>query len=168
MVKNLTNSVNGLIKHHFRDAIFFVNENNTYVAWQWYKNGNAVSGATSAYYSEPTALTGTYYVVATDNNGNTVRSCPLTLTGSSLVDRKMLISPNPAQAGNSATVTINYSSNDLQGAALIVSDISGNVLQQVVNITPIQRIQLPSNTGLYIITLLRADGLKETVNVIVK
>lgn len=168
VIRNLTNSVNGLIKHHFRDAIFFVNENNAYVAWQWYKNGNAVSGATSAYYSEPTALTGTYYVVATDNNGNTVRSCPLTLTGSSLVDRKMLVSPNPAQAGNSATVTINYSSNDLQGAVLIVSDMSGNVLQQVVNITPIQRIQLPSNNGLYIITLLRANGLKESVNVVVK
>lgn len=43
--------------------------------YQWYKNGNAISGATAATYSKPSAAaadSGTYKVVAHDSYGNII------------------------------------------------------------------------------------------------
>ncbi|MGN6438947.1 MAG: MBG domain-containing protein [Agriterribacter sp.] len=157
-----------LVKQHFSDALYSVNDSSRFVQWQWYKNGVAVSGATRPYYSEATALNGSYYIVATDKDGNNVQSCPLELTGDEVEMRRLKVYPNPANPGSMVTVSNNYSEAQMQGARLTVTNTSGVVLQQVSNVQPATKIKMPPTGGIYIITLILSNGAQQTVNVLVK
>ena len=75
--------------------------------YQWYLNGNAVSGATSSTYTTSFTASGTdsVYVVITDGAGNTAQSNTITETVN--VDPSVTItsSQNPTDVGNSVTFT---------------------------------------------------------------
>ncbi|MDJ1468945.1 MBG domain-containing protein [Xanthocytophaga flava] len=157
----------GRVRQHWNDVIFFDNTGGNYVSWQWYKNGSAVSGATEDFYSETSALNGSYYVLATDKNGNTVQSCALVLTGSSTVASGIKVYPNPSRPGETVTITCNYTDAALQGAKLTITNLVGNVAQQITSIKQENQVTMPLASGIYIITLILNDGQKATVNVIV-
>lgn len=54
----------------------------TFTAYQWYKDGRAIEGATEQYYTEDgKLLKGEYYVQVTATDGITYKTCPLVLTG---------------------------------------------------------------------------------------
>jgi hypothetical protein len=156
-----------LITQHWNDVIFFDNSSGDYIQWQWYKNGDAVEGDTSAYYSESPSLNGQYYVVATNKDGQQVQSCTLTIAPGAAIPGGIKVFPNPANTGASVTVISNYSSVALQGALLQVVDISGRVLQQLTNVQPSMKVTMPSGTGIYIVNLLLANGQKASTNVLV-
>jgi hypothetical protein len=156
-----------LITQHWNDVIFFDNSSDDYVQWQWYKNGDAVEGDTSAYYSESPSLNGQYYVIATNKDGQQVQSCTLTITPGAAIPGGIKVFPNPANTGASVTVISNYSNVALQGALLQVVDISGRVLQQLTNVQPSMKVTMPSGTGIYIVNLLLATGQKASTNVLV-
>lgn len=84
MLKNFKYQLAGAIRQHWNDAIFFDNTAGNYVQWQWYRNGSPINGATMQYYNESAPLTGTFYVMATDKNGNIVQSCPVVAAGAGL------------------------------------------------------------------------------------
>ncbi|MBQ7530930.1 MAG: hypothetical protein IJT12_04420 [Paludibacteraceae bacterium] len=46
-----------------------------FTAWQWYRNGSPVSGATEQFYYEPSGLNGNYQVQMTADDGTVYRSC---------------------------------------------------------------------------------------------
>ncbi|MGN6417378.1 MAG: MBG domain-containing protein, partial [Pseudobacter sp.] len=167
VTKNLKYQMAGAIRQHWADAIFFDNTGGNYTAWQWYKNGNPVNGATSPYYSESTALNGNFYVVATDKNGNVVESCPVTAAGAGFT-AGIKVSPNPVRAGSAATVTCNYSTGELTGAKLILSLITGTKVQEVTQVNAANQVTMPAQGGLYVLTLILSNGQKASVNVLVK
>jgi hypothetical protein len=156
-----------LITQHWNDVIFFDNSSGDYVAWQWYKNDSLVAGATSPYYSETPALNGQYFVIATTKDGQQIQSCTLTITPSAPIPGGIKVYPNPANPGETVTVTSNYSGAALQGAILQVVDITGRVRQQITNVQPSMQVTLPSDGGIYIINLLLANGARASVNVLV-
>ncbi len=156
-----------LISQHWSDAIFFDNSSGDYVQWQWYKNGVAVLGATSPYYSEEPSLNGQYFVIATNLAGQQVQSCTLTITSGGAIPGGIKVYPNPVNAGAMVTVTSNYSTMALQGASLQVLDITGRVLQQLNNVQPSMMVSMPSENGIYIINLLLSNGQKASTNVLV-
>ncbi|MBV4357603.1 MBG domain-containing protein [Pinibacter aurantiacus] len=169
---SVTNNVNyrsaSAVRQHWSDVLMFDNSSNNYTKWEWYKNNSLVSGQTSAYYSEPSALSGTYYVIATDKNGEAIQSCPLTLNGSATVTAGIKVYPNPVTAGSSATVTCTYTDAALQGAKMAIVDMSGKIQQEITNVKATQTITAPSARGLYYITLLLKNGAKASVNLLVK
>jgi len=156
-----------LIRQRWNDAIFFDNSGGDYVGWQWYKNGDAVPGATSPYYSETSPLNGQYYVVATDKDSQRVQSCVLSIAAGAPIPGGIKVYPNPATAGAMVTVTSNYTATALQGAVLTIIDLNGRVRQQVTAVDPTLQVAMPSETGSYIINLLLASGQKASVNVLV-
>lgn len=156
-----------LIDQHWGDVLFFDNSSGDFVQWQWYKNGDSVSGATSPYYSELPTLNGQYYVIATNRGGQVIQSCTLNITGGATIPGGIKVYPNPAKAGAMATVTSNYSRNSFQGAILQLLDINGKVRQQLTNVEPSMQMAMPSQTGLYVISLLLANGQKASINVLV-
>ncbi len=156
-----------LITQHWDDAIFFDNSSGDYVAWQWYKNDSLVAGATSPYYSETASLNGQYFVTATNKDGQQVQSCSLTITGGAPMPGGIKVQPNPTHKGALITITNNYSSAALQGAVLLIVDITGRVQQQLTNVQPSMQVTMPAENGLYIINLLLANGGKSSVNVLV-
>ncbi len=157
-----------MVRQHFSNVLYFLNDSSRYIAWQWYKNGTAVRGATEPYYSETTALNGSYYVIATDKAGNKVSSCPLLLNGSNTVERKLKAYPNPVSPGGITNISCNYSLTELEGAMLQVTDARGIVIRKMVMTQPMQRMLLPLNSGIYVVTLILKNGGKETVNVLVR
>ncbi|MDH7460140.1 MBG domain-containing protein [Chitinophagaceae bacterium 26-R-25] len=169
---SVTNNVNyrsaSAVRQHWSDVLMFDNSSNNYTKWEWYKNNSLVSGQTSAYYSEQTALSGTYYVIATDKNGEAIQSCPLTLNGSTTVTAGIKVYPNPVTAGSTATVTCTYTDAALQGAKMAIVDMSGKIQQEITNVKATQTITAPSARGLYYITLLLKNGQKASVNLLVK
>jgi hypothetical protein len=156
-----------LITQHWHDAIFFDNSSGDYVAWQWYKNDSLVAGATDAYYSETPTLNGQYFVIATNKDGRQIQSCTLAITGSSAIPGGIKVYPNPANTGSQVTVTINYAVAALQNAVLQVVDLTGKVRQQITNVQPTMQVTMPTDNGLYIITLLLSGGAKASTNVLV-
>ncbi|MDJ1499580.1 MBG domain-containing protein [Xanthocytophaga agilis] len=164
---NFTYQLFGRVRQHWNDVIFFDNTGGNYVSWQWYKNGAAVAGATEDFYNESSTLNGSYYVLATDNNGNTVQSCALVLTGSSTVASGIKVYPNPSRPGETVTITCNYTNTALQGAKLIITNLVGNVAQQITSVKQENQVTMPLVSGMYIVTLILNDGQKATVNVIV-
>ena len=169
---SVTNNVNyrsaSAVRQHWSDVLMFDNSSNNYTKWAWYKNNSLVPNQTSAYYSESSALSGTYYVIATDKNNVAIQSCPLTLTGSATVNAGIKVYPNPATAGSSVTVTCNYTDAALQGAKMAIVDMSGKIQQEITNVKATQTIAAPSARGMYYITLLLKNGAKASVNLLVK
>lgn len=76
----------GLVYAKWDDFMFVDNGegggNGSYVAYQWYKDGNAIAGATQQWIRttlpeyENAAPSGKYYVLITDNSGNSFYTCP--------------------------------------------------------------------------------------------
>ncbi|MBP6022112.1 beta strand repeat-containing protein [Ferruginibacter sp.] len=154
------------VRQHWSDVLLFDNSSKNYVAWQWYKNGVAVNGATLQQYSESSALVGTYYVVATDKNGEKTITCPLTITAGSFTGLKISLFPNPADKGANVKVATSFTISELQGATITVSDIYGRVIRQITNVSPNTTIQAPAATGMYVVTLTLQNGVKYSANLL--
>jgi len=157
-----------LIRQHWNDVIFFDNTSGDYVAWQWYKNDSAVSGANGPYYSESPSLNGQYFVIATNTDGQQIQSCTLTIAAGAAIPGGIKVYPNPTTPSATVTVAINYPAALLKGAVLQVADYTGKVLQQVTNVQPSMQVTMPALNGIYIINLLLSNGQKISVNVLVE
>ncbi|PUZ26160.1 hypothetical protein DCC81_18155 [Chitinophaga parva] len=164
---NFSYQLSGLVRPHWDDVLVFDNSSNNYVQWQWYKDGSMINGATMAYYSQSTSLSGTYYVVVKDKNGNTSQTCPVTLTAPATATGGIRIQPNPAPAGATATITCNYTDAALQGAKLTITSITGGVLKEITAVHPVMQVSMPNTGGLYIISLRLSNGQIASVNVMI-
>lgn len=154
-----------LITQHWNDAIFFDNSGGNYVQWQWYKDGAAVAGDTTPYYSETPSLNGQYYVIATNKNGQQVQSCTLSIIPGAAIPGGIKVAPNPATRGALATIVCNYSAAALQGALIQITDINGRILQQITNVQPSTPVTMPNVNGIFIVNLLLPNGQRIATNV---
>lgn len=167
VARTFSYQLSSALRQHFPDALFFDNSSGNYVQWQWYRNGNLISGFNTPYYNESAALNGTYHAMVTDKNGNLVQTCPVTLTGSGTTGSNVKVSPNPAKAGSTVNIVCSYAEPALQGATLQISNISGTVVQRITTVRPLNQVVMPATGGLYVITLTLSNGQKSTVNVLV-
>ena len=156
-----------LVREHWNDVLLFDNTSNEFVQWQWYKNGSAIPGATNDYYSESPSLNGQYYVIATESDGQQVQTCPLTISSSTTYVAGIKVFPNPVNSGQSATITLNYTTAALQGALLQIIDMTGKTWKQVTNVQPTMQVTMPTAAGIYVINLVLSNGQKSSVNVLV-
>ena len=77
--------IDGYVHRKWNDVVFVDNsdkncepnceEDQTFVAWQWYKNGEAIEGATGQSYYEQGGLNGWYRVQMTASDGTVYYSC---------------------------------------------------------------------------------------------
>jgi hypothetical protein len=159
-------SQSGLIAQHWSDALLSDNQNKNFVAWQWYKNGLAIVGATRQYYSENQALNGTYYLIATDKNGKSIKSCSLLLTGA-VFAKTLKVFPNPVKVLNKFTLECDFSESQLQGATITIFNITGVLVQTISDVKAQNQIEAPSQSGVYIVMLTLSNGEQKTINVLV-
>lgn len=127
--------------------------------YQWYLNGNAISGATTESYTATTS--GSYTVMITDNNGCTATSDALavTITGveSLANDAGFMVFPNPADQQLNIEATFDKAAiSDIQ-----LIDIYGKVvLEQRLEKEHFVKHQLSIehlDTGVYFVKLLHQD-----------
>ncbi|WP_338839587.1 T9SS type A sorting domain-containing protein [Flavobacterium ginsenosidimutans] len=167
VVKTIEISQSGLVVQQWANVLFFDNRSNNYVAWQWYRNGAAVSGATRQYYSELQPLNGTYHVIAKDRNGNSIKSCPIETAGT-VFTKKIKIFPNPVKPAGEFTLECDFSESQLNGAEIAIFDITGKLVQTISNVKASTQITAPAQAAIYVVVLKLADGQIKTINLLVK
>ncbi|MFH6993382.1 T9SS type A sorting domain-containing protein [Flavobacterium sp. FlaQc-48] len=167
LTKPLEVTQSGLISQKWEDVLFSNNKSTNFVFWQWYKNGNAVSGANRQYYSETQPLNGSYYVIATDKDGKSIKSCPLDLTGITF-SKKIRIYPNPVKPLNEFTFECDFNESQLNGAQMTIFDSTGKLVQTIYNVKTKNQITAPNQAGVYVIMLKLSNGEQKTINILVK
>ncbi len=167
VIKPVEISQGELIKQQWADVIFFDNKSNEFNAWQWYKNGNAVTGATRQYYSEEQPLNGSYYVIAKNTNGNSIKSCPIETTGTAF-SQSLKIHPNPIKPSSEFTLACDFSESQLSGSEITIFDVTGRLVQTITNVKPQNQIIAPSQSAIYVVVLSLHNGQKKTINLLVK
>jgi|GEM_PF-5457050 len=167
VVKPIEISQPGLVLLQWENVLSFDNRSNNFAAWQWYKDGSAISGATRQYYSENQPLNGTYYVIAKDKNGNSIKSCPIETTGT-VFSKNLKIYPNPAQPSNQFTLECDFSESQLNGAEITIFDITGKLVQTISNVKAQNQITAPSQSAIYVVVLSLNNNQKKTINLLVK
>ena len=112
--------------------------------YQWFQDGTAISGATSANYTA--TANGDYYVEVTDA-GCTASSNTVTVTGLSIDDlafESLRVFPNPS------TGVVNVAATGERIERIVVTDLTGSVLVDVDGSA--QQLDLSAlNAGLYLI-----------------
>ena len=159
-------SLKGLIKQKWNDVLLFDNSSNNYIKWQWFKDGVAINGATNQYYNSPQPLHGIYHVIITDKLGNTAKTCSIEIA-SNKKNNRLSLAPNPVRPGQTFTLMANYTPTELNGAKLIISDLTGKLISQITNVKPENILQAPQGATVYIINLQFSNGEKVTTKLLV-
>lgn len=156
-----------LLVKRWDDVLVFDNNSRQYTAYQWYKNGVIINGASGQYYQELNKLNGDYHAVVTTVNGTTLQTCPLTVTPG-VVFVPLSVTPNPVDPGQTVVARSGYTDVQLQGASIVVSNVMGVVVQTIPNIRQQTNINMPHASGIYVVRLHLANGATASVNVLVK
>jgi|GEM_PF-1475881 len=155
-----------LLVKHWNDVLLFDNSSKAFNGWQWYKNGSPVNGATGQYYYESGNLTGEYYALVKTTGGEILTTCPITVTPGA-TQAPMTVFPNPVGPGQQVTVKVNYTSVQLQGATIIITNNTGTVVGTQQNLSPQTSFSMPLIQGLYVVRLKLTNGITHAVNVLV-
>jgi len=166
--RGLTNKLNGMIKQKWNDVLIFDNSSNLYTKWQWYKDGKQIVGATKQVYNSSSPLSGEYYVVVTDVNGNEIETCPINITATQIHKGGLRIVPNPARQGEYFSLFADYELQDLVGAKIIVTDITGKQYNEINKVDVETKIQAPLTAGVYVVHLFLNNGKKSSTKLLVK
>ena len=164
----------GLIEPRWDDVLvvnnnYETNGHFTFNAYQWYKNGVPVEGATGQYYSENGQLNGEYYVVMSgkDEYGHAVSfvTCPYSAT----LKAGIRISPVPAKPHQQLVLTVTgLTEEELVGATLEIYSMTGALQQRISKVTPQTYIEGIAVQSTYLARLTLANGTAQTLKFIVK
>ncbi len=164
--KTLNTRSKGMVKQKWDKVLVFDNSSNQYVKWQWYKDGVRLNGATKQFYESLEPLSGIYYVVATDLSNNQLETCPMTIVAN-VSTGGIKVVPNPVRQGTMFDVVANYTSTELIGAELIITDLTGKKFFETKNVRPTTKLQAPLTASVYVIHLFLSDGRKASTNMLV-
>lgn len=141
------------------DVLFVDNHEDRFVSYQWYKNGQAMTGETKQYlYTQESAMKGdgnTYYCMATDANGQSWPSCEqaFALFSASAqqpqAPKRMYLTPNPCVGGT--TIRVMGIGDDVKGS---LYNAQGQLLMQFE--TTSLEVSLP--TGCYVLHVTDETG----------
>ncbi|MFV0167376.1 MBG domain-containing protein, partial [Empedobacter falsenii] len=166
VIKQVNMRLIGKVKKKWEDVLIFDNSSDDFVSWQWYKDGQAIVGAQGQYYTSPTPLNGSYMLVVKDKDGNTMETCPLVIVAGQHKGGVKVV-PNPARQGTTFTIKADYPSEELKGAKIMITDITGKLNKEINQVSPEVVTQVPMVPGIYIIYLLLENGKRESVKLLV-
>lgn len=131
-------------------------------AFQWYKNGEPIPGATGSWYHSDTPLSpdDTYSVLLTTTDGRTVLSCEKNAVDKS-AGVAVSVSPNMVAPGEAVTVKTDASGNALLYNALGVKEMQTAVTDGAM-------LRMPQRTGVYVLQLQLEDGTTHSFRLIVR
>ena len=136
-----------------------------FTAYQWYKNGEPVEGATRQVYWEEGGLNGIYYVLLTDVSGNVYRSCDVEQrppSSKTPAQEVIAIGPMPADAG--AEMYIKASAN----GRCEIFDLAGNLLCRLPITQGINSLTAPATRGIFVLRFTDEQGETMSNKLIIK
>jgi hypothetical protein len=149
----------------FDDVIACADSSSRFVAFQWYKDGVKIDGATKRFYNDPAGLNGTYVLQVTTPEGDTFFSCPKTL---SLQQKRVSVAPNPVQKDQAFTVRmVGFSEQELSSATLAVYNMQGICVYKSATVTRTNTLQLALPQA-YIGQVVTSGGKKYSFKIMVR
>jgi hypothetical protein len=143
----------------FDDVVLCDNSSKLFTAYQWYKNDELISGATNQYYCDPDDFSGTYYVQVTTTDGQTLKTCPVTLINSENQKVALNIFPNPVPTAETFVVEVtDVKDEDLAGAVLHIYDILGSEVYCSGEVKVYNYLKLDKQSGNFIIRINPITG----------
>jgi len=147
-----------VISQKWDDVLICHNTESKFTSYQWYKNGELISGGTRQFYQEIGGLNGSYYVQVTTTDEKVGISNVLEFGASA---KSMKVYPNPLEENQEYTVEITTGETDLTGGAIMVSNIKGQLIASCNNLQ--SRVKLNGLArGVYMVKVQFANG--ETLN----
>ena len=149
----------------YTDMLIVDNHEGIYNAYQWYRNGEALSGATLQYYTEPKFDYNSLYTVKLSGDGKEMMSCPVEwLSTAKALKPSIKVYPNPAKQNENFTLEILDFDED-QNYDIVIFTANGTMVKKISNVEQKTSVTLPS--GVYSGSLING-GEKKGFKLIVK
>lgn len=141
----------------------------SFTAFQWYKDGELVSGATESYYHESGGLNGVYHAVVTTAAGETMRLCAVEVRPGTGLDRLLsddfAVCPTLVEASAPLLVLLPDNSDMVE-----VYSVMGRFVASYSVPAGVNRIEVPAPSvrGVYLLRTKTQRGTCYTVKLIVR
>ena len=150
----------------FDDVVLCDNSSNRFVAYQWYKDGVAINGATKQFYCDANGLIGSYSLQVTTTDGQVLYTCPKTLNIQ--LTQKVSVFPSPVKVSQACTVKMTgLTDEELKGAVLKVYSMQGICVYQSTAVQRQNSISLPLVGGVYVGRVTTSNGHEFPFKIIV-
>ncbi len=143
----------------FDDVVLIDNKAGKFSAYQWYKNGVAIAGATKQYYNDPAGLVGTYSLKLVSKTGEEIMTCPKVLNIPKKTKVGVSVYPNPMKAYQHSTVRISgLTIEDLQGAVMTVYNMAGVPVYTTAKVEELTPLTIQNADGIYVVHVITKSG----------
>jgi hypothetical protein len=151
----------------FEDVVLCDNSSKRFTAYQWYKDGVKIDGATKQFYCDPDGRVGVYSLEVVTIDGQTLISCGKGLNIPT--PKKVFAYPNPMKADEVCTVNIfGFSDEELKNSELTVFNIQGVRVYQTKEVTNLNLMNLPAASGVYIGHVTSRNGIDYVFKIVVR
>jgi hypothetical protein len=150
----------------FDDVVLCDNSSNRFTAYQWYKNGQPIPGATGQFYNEKSGLDGFYSLQVSTKEGAILWSCEKEIHSPKFKNATISAYPNPARSSEPFTVKVtDLNDQDLRGAVMRIYNVQGALVQTINDVKQVNSVKLPF--GEYIGTVITSDQKRFTYKITV-
>lgn len=154
-----------IIEQKWNDVLAILNSKYnggyTYMAYQWYKDGQPISGETKPYLYQPLDITSEYSVALTRSDGTTIRSCAFTPTLHSD------ITPFPTLAEATQRLPVRRGATDSPVLQVRVYTMWGQLYSVTDIVDGEGWIVAPASAGNYLVEMIYQDGELRTQHLVV-
>ena len=141
----------------FDDVVLCDNSSNNFIAYQWYKNGIIIDGATKQFYNDLDGLIGSYSLKVTTTDGQILYTCAKDLNIPLI--QKISVYPSPLKVNQPCTVKMTGMTNaELEGAELSIYTMQGSLIYHSVKVERLNSVYLPSVDGMYLGNVTTSKG----------
>ncbi len=171
----LSISIDGYLHQKWNDVIVVNNSGTlegkplTFMAYQWYRNGQKVDDATLQHIYEPLDTASRYFVDLIGNDGHRYRTCEFK---PELKEERQNVGievyPVPARPSENIVVDLNFDEKLLSGGSLEICNAQGLKLFVTSSVETEMTINQHFTQGFYIVRFVDADGEEHLAKFIVK
>jgi len=146
---------------------FTTNGGYNFTAYEWYKNGEKMSGNTKGYIQEPGGLSRTaeYTAIVTTQQRDQLGICPAKI--SNMPAPKMAVYPNPARSGQTVRVETGIDAGEQNNAVMQLFNATGNLLAKQTLNAPVVELTAPDTPGTYVLQIT-VNGVAQTLKIAVE
>ncbi|MDR0368742.1 MAG: PKD domain-containing protein [Bacteroidales bacterium] len=140
------------------DNVLYVNDpQHSFSSFQWYKDGQPVSkDGYAQYYGEEFGFDGTYHVRCYYADGSYIETCPLEVHTKKTA--KVVLYPNPAEAGSRVILEIHTSEVEVENASLEIFDAAARLVYKGTVTHAVTEFTVPVVAGIYTAKVITTDG----------
>jgi len=151
----------------FTDVVLCDNSSKRFTAYQWYKDGIKIEGATKQFYCDPNGLVGAYSLEVKTTDGLTLVSCAMDLNIPS--PKKVEAYPNPLKSQEVCTVKVQgFTDEELKNSELSVYNMQGVRVYQTKEVKLFNQMSLPAVSGIYVGHVTDHNGADYIFKIIVQ